>query len=61
MADYLPETEKELLKIDGFGKIKVERYGAQFLEIIGNYILANGIGSRMIHFTEHEKQKKRKK
>nr|MBF6628277.1 AAA family ATPase [Proteiniphilum sp.] len=31
MADYLPATEKELLKIDGIGKIKVERYGAQFL------------------------------
>ncbi|HCC86261.1 MAG TPA: hypothetical protein DEQ06_06725 [Porphyromonadaceae bacterium] len=61
MADYLPETEKELLKIDGFGKIKVERYGAQFLEIIGNYISANGLESRMIHFTESKKQKKRKK
>jgi len=61
MADYLPETEKELLKIDGFGKIKVERFGAQFLEIIHNYISANGIESRMIHFKEHEKPKKRKK
>ena len=61
MADYLPETEKELLKIDGFGKIKVERFGAQFLEIINNYISANGIESRTIHFTESKKQKKRKK
>ena len=60
MADYLPETEKELLKIDGIGKIKVERFGAQFLAIIGNYISAYEIKSRMIHFKENEKSKKRK-
>jgi hypothetical protein len=39
----------------------VERYGAQFLEIIGNYTSANGLESRMTHFTESKKQKKRKK
>jgi len=58
MADYLPETEKELLRIHGFGKIKVKRFGAQFLEIINDYISANGLESRMIHFTENEKSKK---
>ena len=61
MADYLPTTEKELLKIDGFGKIKVERYGAQFLVLIRNYITAYGIESRMMDFKEQEKPKKRKK
>ncbi|NCB25609.1 MAG: ATP-dependent DNA helicase UvrD2 [Bacteroidia bacterium] len=60
MADYLPETEKELLKIHGFGKVKAERFGAQFLEMIHNYITAYGIESRMIHFTETKKKKKEK-
>ncbi|WP_294067584.1 HRDC domain-containing protein [Proteiniphilum sp. UBA1028] len=60
MADYLPETEKELLKIHGFGKVKAERFGTQFLEMIHNYITAYGIESRMIHFKEDKKPRKRK-
>ena len=60
MADYLPETEKELLKIHGFGKVKAERFGTQFLEMIHNYITAYGIESRMIYFKEDKKQRKRK-
>src|SRR5690554_3730468 len=61
MADYLPETEKELLRIDGIGKVKVERYGPQFLTLIRNYSSAYGTASRMIHFKEQEMPKKRKK
>ncbi|HOI78504.1 MAG TPA: HRDC domain-containing protein [Petrimonas sp.] len=60
MADYLPETEKELLRIHGFGKVKTERFGAKFLELIQNYIAAYGIESRMIQFKEDKKQRKRK-
>ena len=60
MADYLPETEKQLLKINGFGKIKVKRYGAQFLELITGYITTYDIESRMIHFPETKKRKKKK-
>ncbi|QRX64296.1 HRDC domain-containing protein [Dysgonomonadaceae bacterium zrk40] len=60
MADYLPETEKQLLQIDGFGKIKVKRYGAQFLELITGYITTYDIESRMIHFPETKKRKKKK-
>jgi len=53
MADYLPETEKELLRIHGFGKIKVKRFGAQFLEIIHDYISAKR--SRITHGTLYGK------
>lgn len=60
MADYLPETEKELLKIHGFGKIKAKRFGKQFLSLITAYISTFGIESRMIHFTEEKKQRKKK-
>lgn len=41
MADYMPQTEKELLKIHGFGKKKVERFGTEFLEVINEYIVEN--------------------
>ncbi len=60
MADYLPETEKDLLKIHGFGKIKAKRYGEQFLSLITAYISTFGIVSQMIHFPEEKKQRKKK-
>ena len=60
MADYLPETEKELLRIHGFGKVKAERFGEKFLEIIQDYTTTYGVESRMIHFKENKKQRKRK-
>ena len=50
MADYMPQTEKELLKIYGFGKKKVARFGAQFLEVINEYISENELQSEMINF-----------
>lgn len=61
MADFLPQTEKELLKIHGFGKIKAERFGAQFLTIIADFASVNGITSRMLDFQSDEKPKKEKK
>jgi hypothetical protein len=53
MADDMPMTEKELLKIYGFGKKKLAKYGAQFLEVINNYISDNKIKSEMINFREN--------
>ncbi|MDR1517163.1 MAG: HRDC domain-containing protein [Dysgonamonadaceae bacterium] len=61
MADSLPRTEKELLKIHGFGKVKVQRFGAQFLKIIADYAAENGLESRPIDFQSDEKPKKEKK
>ena len=52
MADYMPETDKDLLKIYGFGKKKLARFGAQFLEVINDYISENGLQSEMINFKE---------
>ena len=46
MSDYMPQTEKELLKIYGFGKKKVERFGTEFLEVINEYISENNITVR---------------
>lgn len=55
MADYMPKTEKDLLKIYGFGKKKLERFGAQFLEVINDYISENGLQSEMINFNVYKK------
>ncbi|OIJ09307.1 hypothetical protein BKP35_16685 [Anaerobacillus arseniciselenatis] len=33
-----PSTSDELLKISGFGKVKVEKYGAEIVEIIKKYV-----------------------
>jgi superfamily II DNA helicase RecQ len=34
MAASLPTTERELLAISGVGPVKLERYGARFLELL---------------------------
>jgi hypothetical protein len=43
MCDELPRNSKELLKINGMGKIRVEKYGDEILELINNYCKENGI------------------
>jgi len=37
LCDELPRTEKELLKIKGMGKIRVQKYGEEILELIHSY------------------------
>ncbi|HEX6915951.1 MAG TPA: helix-turn-helix domain-containing protein [Chitinophagaceae bacterium] len=37
MARSLPGNEKQLMLIKGFGRVKVQKYGAEFLEIINRY------------------------
>ncbi len=34
MAHFLPDNETSLLQINGVGKIKIEKYGARFLELL---------------------------
>lgn len=52
MSNYLPQTEKELLHINGFGAAKVEKYGKLFLDVICSYCEMNNLPSLM-----HEKEK----
>jgi ATP-dependent DNA helicase RecQ len=35
MAEHRPQTEAEMLSISGVGEAKLERYGSEFLEVIG--------------------------
>ena len=37
ICDTLPKTAKELLKVEGMGKIRVQKYGGQILDMISLY------------------------
>ncbi len=41
LCAYFPKTPKELLKINGMGKIRVEKHGKEILEIINKYVSEN--------------------
>lgn len=43
LATFLPRTQKELMRIKGFGKRKAEKHGPEILEIIKTYCLENNI------------------
>jgi hypothetical protein len=47
MAMYLPQSIGELEQISGFGKVKLEVYGNQFLEIIQRYCKERNLLSRI--------------
>jgi len=55
MSNYLPQNEKELLQINGFGPAKVEKYGSAFLDVIQSYSKEHKLQSLM-----HEKEKTNK-
>jgi len=48
MAEYLPQTPEELMQVSGFGKIKADAYGQQFLELIQQYCKENNLTSRIV-------------
>jgi hypothetical protein len=60
MASYLPQTVDELEQIRGFGKSKVESYGADFLAIIREYAKENNLSSSLPELTPKRKRKKDK-
>jgi ATP-dependent DNA helicase RecQ len=43
MAAYYPLSTDSLMKINGVGQVKAERYGATFLEVIASYCQKNNI------------------
>ena len=60
LIKHLPQNKKELLKIKGFGKVKLEKYGSEILEIISDYCIDNKISRNTIFIDEHENKKKKK-
>lgn len=57
LVTYLPQNEKELLLITGFGKQKVEQYGTDFLALIVAYCEAHDLSS---HITDKTPKRQRK-
>ena len=55
MCDELPRTEKELLKINGMGKIRVQKYGEEILDLINDYCKENGIN----HLNQQKREDKK--
>ncbi|EDP96785.1 HRDC domain-containing protein [Kordia algicida OT-1] len=45
MCELLPSTPKQLKKIHGMGKVRVEKYGEEILEIINDYVTQNNLSS----------------
>ena len=61
MCETLPLTIKELLKVNGMGKTRVEKYGKAILEVIKTYCDENDIDSVSENIVfEEEKPKKEK-
>lgn len=58
MARYLPQSLSELKKISGFGEVKIEQYGQQFLDVILEYTEENGLHS-LIHEKSPKKERKK--
>jgi len=57
MARYLPQNIADLKKINGFGEVKAEKYGWQFLDIIQRYCNEHELAS-LIHEMPAKKEKK---
>ena len=47
LATYLPLSEKDLLKISGFGTVKLEKYGQPFLIVIQQYCSQHNLETRI--------------
>lgn len=61
MATYLPLTLEELNKINGFGEAKIAAYGQQFLDVIIQYAVENGLSSKINEKVEQQKKEKKEK
>ena len=55
LCDFLPRTKSELLKITGIGKVKVEQYGDQILEVINDFYSTQNLETETNHFIIEEK------
>ena len=60
ICEVLPITKKQLLEIEGFGKVRVEKYGDQILEVIKAYCEENDIETdETTEFEKHAEPKKK--
>ncbi|MEO6684069.1 MAG: helix-turn-helix domain-containing protein, partial [Ginsengibacter sp.] len=59
IAQYLPITKKDLMKINGFGKAKVEKYGDDILDTVQDYCLRHELESNMTSLRHVEKKERK--
>lgn len=57
LATFLPQDQDELIRISGFGQVKLAKYGKEFLDEVVSYCRENDLSSRM----PPEKVKRKKK
>lgn len=63
MCETLPTTKQELLQVNGFGKVRVEKYGNHILTVIREYCEDNNIDTSndtQFEFAEEKKPKRQK-
>ena len=58
LAQYLPQDEKELKQITGFGEAKIEKYGQQFLSVIQTYARSKELVSSIDRKPRKDKKEK---
>jgi len=61
MSEFLPQNEKDLLQINGFGPAKVEKYGPAFLDVILAYCKEHKLQSLMNEKTIVKRERGEKK
>ena len=61
LTTYLPLNKKDLLKISGFGKAKVDKYGDEILEAIESYCIRNNVTGNMDAKPVNEKKETKEK
>ena len=59
LATYLPLSENDLLKISGFGVVKLEKYGQAFLKAVQQYCTVHKLETR-IHLKQPKKERRQK-
>ncbi|WGD35246.1 helix-turn-helix domain-containing protein [Olleya sp. YS] len=61
MCETLPTNKKELLNVNGFGKVRVEKYGSEILKVIRDYCDENDIEtSKDVEIFEATKPKRKR-
>ena len=59
MAQFLPQSLAELRKISGFGDVKIEQYGQQFLDVILEYCNEHNLSSLIKEKTPKRERKEK--
>ena len=61
IATYLPLTKKDLMKLNGFGRAKAEKYGDDILEAVMDYCSKNNLESNMAAKETNPKREKKER